>query len=469
MQLPGAEFGAFRWGYTVDPPLPGLTAQAADHARPAAARHRRRRWTCCTRSTTAPRPTPSTLPSIAPGRPAVRRRHDLGQQRHGVRPLPHAASRADPRAVRRRSQPASPRPRAFGSPVAQRAGSRRCSTRPRSPTPTIGQPVATGRARRGRRSGGDGASGVTSVVVLAGSGDGIVDAAAAGLLHGDEAVLYAADLRSGDRLDDADLVIVTDSNRDRAHQWRGTQDVVGFTETGGPGADVLRPRHGRSTPARVRRRRRSHTRRPRRSRDCDVRATGYGEPFAYRPEDRPAMAVDGDPSTAWVVGDRSDPIGQSIEVSGDVSTTVVAAIAATRRVTNDLRGATRLRQRPVASRRPRRTIVDRNRPAHRGTGGRDIRTDHDHCRRHSPGERNRSRTIRCRVRRARPRSAPRGCQPAEPTRRDVPADTPLAVVLTRLRTDPLNRWRSDPEPQMVRDFTIGTDRDVCRDVHDPPQ
>ena len=23
MQLPGAEFGAFRWGYTVDPPLPG--------------------------------------------------------------------------------------------------------------------------------------------------------------------------------------------------------------------------------------------------------------------------------------------------------------------------------------------------------------------------------------------------------------------------------------------------------------
>ena len=24
LQLPGSEFGAFRWGYTVDPPLPGL-------------------------------------------------------------------------------------------------------------------------------------------------------------------------------------------------------------------------------------------------------------------------------------------------------------------------------------------------------------------------------------------------------------------------------------------------------------
>ena len=52
----------------------------------------------------------------------------------------------------------------------------------------------------------------------------------------------------------------------------------------------------------------------------DVRATSYGEPFAYRPEDRPAMAVDGEPSTAWLVADRFDPIGQSIQVSGDLNT-----------------------------------------------------------------------------------------------------------------------------------------------------
>ena len=29
------------------------------------------------------------------------------------------------------------------------------------------------------------------------------------------------------------VVIVTDSNRDRAHHWRSSQDVSGFTETGG--------------------------------------------------------------------------------------------------------------------------------------------------------------------------------------------------------------------------------------------
>ena len=38
LQLPGAEFGAFRWGYTVDPPLPGADRPPARHARPPAAR-----------------------------------------------------------------------------------------------------------------------------------------------------------------------------------------------------------------------------------------------------------------------------------------------------------------------------------------------------------------------------------------------------------------------------------------------
>ena len=43
-----------------------------------------------------------------------------------------------------------------------------------------------------------------------------------------------------------------------------------------------------------------------------ARATAYGEPFAYRPEDRAVMAVDGDPTTAWRVADRADPIGEQL-------------------------------------------------------------------------------------------------------------------------------------------------------------
>ena len=44
----------------------------------------------------------------------------------------------------------------------------------------------------------------------------------------------------------------------------------------------------------------------------------------------------------------------------------------------------------------------------------------------------------------------------------VPGETatPLAVVLTRLRTDPLERWRSDPEPTLRRRFTVDTARSV---------
>jgi arabinofuranan 3-O-arabinosyltransferase len=91
-----------------------------------------------------------------------------------------------------------------------------------------------------------------------------------------------------------------------------------FTETGGPGSDVLQRDTAdqrlpvfaddsvdHQTTAKVD--------------GLDIRATGYGEPFAYRPEDRPAMAVDGDPETAWVVADRFNPIGQRLEVRGDVA------------------------------------------------------------------------------------------------------------------------------------------------------
>ena len=113
----------------------------------------------------------------------------------------------------------------------------------------------------------------------------------------------------------ASAVVITDTNRDRAHQWRGSQDVTGFTEAGGPDGGLLRtddaderlPVFPHQTVA-------DQTRASLES-GLVVRATGYGEPFAYRPEQRPAMAVDGDPATAWVVGDRADPVGERLEVS----------------------------------------------------------------------------------------------------------------------------------------------------------
>ena len=48
-----------------------------------------------------------------------------------------------------------------------------------------------------------------------------------------------------------------------------------------------------------------------------ARASAYGEVFAYRPEDRAAMAIDGDLTTAWRVADRFDATGQFIELTAD--------------------------------------------------------------------------------------------------------------------------------------------------------
>ncbi|MCB0994864.1 MAG: DUF3367 domain-containing protein, partial [Acidimicrobiales bacterium] len=156
------------------------------------------------------------------------------------------------------------------------------------------------------------AAGVTRVggaeVVLVGDGEGVVDAAAAGLLYGDEVVRYAAalgDAELAEAVADASLVVVTDSNRLRARQWRSSQDVVGFTEDGEhdgtladdpfdnrldvfpDGTDADRTLADVRGPLRA-------------------SASAYGEPFSYRPEHRATMAIDGDLSTAWLVADRAE-------------------------------------------------------------------------------------------------------------------------------------------------------------------
>ncbi|MEX0846729.1 MAG: alpha-(1-_3)-arabinofuranosyltransferase family protein, partial [Ilumatobacteraceae bacterium] len=236
LQLPGAEFGAYRWGYTVDPPQPGLLDK--------------------------PYITRDLLPLGSPGVMDMLYALDDRWQSGTIEPdaiAPVARLLAadtiwvagDAEFDRFRT----PRPElvsevyaagapGLGTPVPYGDVSTNVPTRPMvdetstsaaivgTPLPSVeivpvDDPTSIVRAS-------------SQIVVLAGSGDGIVDAAAAGLIRGDEAVRYAADLTNPAEVSNAGLVIVTDSNRDRAHHWRGSQDVVGFTESGGPGRDVLR-------------------------------------------------------------------------------------------------------------------------------------------------------------------------------------------------------------------------------------
>ena len=316
----------------------------------------------------------------------------------------------------------------------------------------------------------------TDVVILAGSGDGVVDAAAAGLLDGTEAIVYAADLAAvidaagaasgtdgGDAVPADAVLIITDSNRDRAYQWRGSQDVSGLTETGGADRDALRedvadqrllvfPTEdvSQQTIALL-------------DGGLTVRATGYGEPFAFRPEDRPAMAVDGDLSTAWRVADRFDPVGERIELS-----------------TTD--GTLRLVQQqvPTANRRIGRVTVTAGAAA-------PFSVDLDDRSLTSPGQ---IVTVEPGVPVtiaiesvvdvvpgpatsdvAGTDSGPSAVGFAEvgpvaletlrlPTAAldSVTGDRPLAIVLTRERVRATNRWRADPEPNLRRTFTLPVDR-----------
>ena len=303
-------------------------------------------------------------------------------------------------------------------------------------------------------------------IVLAGSGDGILDAAATGLLDGSDTIRYSASMTPDalrEAIAGARLVIVTDSNRDRAHHWRGSQDVHGHTEPGGPDDDVLVPTaadqrldlFGDEDPA-------TQTIAVQ---DGPVRAqaSSYGEPFAYRPEDRAVMAIDGDLDTAWSVGDHGAPIGERIRLDVDQPgpDTVTLhqippppggrTITSIRLTVDD--GQTLevdLDQRSVTV--DGQELVD---PAFTSMRALEIEitgmSDGDPAVAASRagvgfteidlGRGPTTEVIRLPVDAA-----------------STLGDAPLALVMTRLRTDPTDQWRSDPEPNLVRSFTLDAPR-----------
>ena len=475
LQLPGQEFGAFRWGYTVDPPLPGMTDQAARHPRPPAARqragdgpavrarrplpdrHRRRRrrsprWPACSVPTRSGSPATPRSTASAPPRPelvadlfadgvpgtgagdAVRRRRCVN-----VPDIPMVDEQSVVRPPRR---PAD---------RARRAGARR-------PTPC--------------RSSGSRTTSCSSPAAATGSST----PPAAGLLDGRELVRYTGSLHGrradGRRRDRPAEIIVTDSNRDRAHQWRSSQDVIGFTEDDDP--THARPAArgpGRPAPAGVRRRPTPRRRSPCRTARCGARASAYGEPFAYRPEDRAVMADrrrsdDGLAGRRPVRPDRrADPARRRrprSTTSRSRSPRARRPCATSARVTIavDRAGRRCASSSTTGSLAATASASTSSRPT-----GAEHGDDHDRLGRR-PRPDARSGAGRRRVRRGRHRAGPTvevvGRRATPPTAVAAAGDTPVSFVLTRLRTRPTDRWRSDPEPTMVRDFELPADAHVRR-------
>lgn len=153
---------------------------------------------------------------------------------------------------------------------------------------------------------------VSGTVLISGDGDGLVDAAAAGLLDGRSLVLQATGL------DDAGLagalahdahIVLTDSHRRRIETWfyslrdtRGPTEVAGEREPDPTGYDFrLEPFPGAD----------DSTRSVVQQIGAEVSASAGGGP--ERPWERAARALDGDAETAWRVG-GPDPRGQSITI-----------------------------------------------------------------------------------------------------------------------------------------------------------
>ncbi len=157
-------------------------------------------------------------------------------------------------------------------------------------------------------------------LVLAGDGEGVVDAAEAGLINGRSALLYSG---SFDRRPAAlrreiargATLVVTDSNRDRGRRWSSLTETAGFTEGAG-----TRPLTRDESDSRL-------DLFPDAPRDAQtvtrlvgarsVRADSYGNAISYTPEDRPARAFDGNPLTSWRSGQFDEVKGTRIRITLD--------------------------------------------------------------------------------------------------------------------------------------------------------
>ncbi len=319
-------------------------------------------------------------------------------------------------------------------------------------------------------------------VILAGSGDGIVDAAAAGLLSGHELVLYSASYggnRAGleQQIKRNAVLVLTDTNRREGRRWSTVRDNTGIIERPGQKAietDLTDQRldvfdHPSDAQRTV----------------TDARggvwadASSYGNAVSLTPEDDPANAVDGNLHTAWRTGGFSAARGERIRLTyrdpittdhlrllqalGGVRSRVITKVGVSfdggPATTFDLGPASRP-EAPADGSSPGQVLRFGERTFH--TVELTIAaTDRDKARQFADisavglaevvvVDRDGTRPVANDVVRL-----PTDLLTAAGT---ASADHPLAVVLSRQRTVGTAAVRSDPEPEMARSFQLPSAR-----------
>ena len=150
-------------------------------------------------------------------------------------------------------------------------------------------------------------------LVVAGDANGIVGAASVGLLTGNPTILYAGTLDTDPTLAHRTLsapatLVVTDTNRKQGYRWNSLNENTGYTETAAQGPDTTdasdapldlfpgAPADAHTTTALAG--------------VSSVTASSYGSSITYLPEDRPTAALDGNTQTAWLTNSFVGQIGQ---------------------------------------------------------------------------------------------------------------------------------------------------------------
>ncbi len=465
-ELPGSDFANYRWGGTVDPVLPGLIDRPylARELVPQGGAGTMNLLNALDRRLAEGWFEPAALPAVARlfGVDTVVARNDLEYERYRL-------ARPAPLDVDLRQALGDPQ---FQGPLV--ADSPRIPMydptwygRPDAPTsfPAVAAYAVPGTA------GLVSARPARSAVVLVGDGEGLVDAAAAGLLDGSRPVLYAAS--DPQRATTAaggpgSWLILTDSNRKQGQRWSGVGSNEGALEMAGvaPVADDRDQRldvfPGLADGAR--------TVLAAGGQLAVVTASGYGNRFSYTPEDAAAFAVDGDPLTAWrgAVFDDARGLHLDVTLTAPVTADHLTVVQPQRGVVDRFITRARLTLTDTATAASRHVDVDLG-PASRQVTGQRIDLPAG-----SAFDRVRFEVLADNLGPLSSYAGEPGVGLAElsipgvtmsttvamPLPASVAGSTParLSVVMTRQRIDPGTPNRFDPEPRLSRRFQLGSAR-----------
>ena len=155
-------------------------------------------------------------------------------------------------------------------------------------------------------------------VIVWGDGAGLVEMAGAGFVPRSSSIFYATTVTNNESLrqllqKSTPSLVVTDTNRKRPQRWGTTRENNGATEAAGSVPLKEDPKDeriavfdsqiaGDQTVAWY-------------GDDvADVRATSYGNIVAFSTEARPINAIDGNPQTAWSTGGFADAVGERLQI-----------------------------------------------------------------------------------------------------------------------------------------------------------